>query len=446
MKKIIFSVILTLIFLTIFISCVNEKRLSQSNAHEENVINDSDDNTENDLGNNTEIGSDNNTKKDIGSNADINSNNDSTDTSTKDMFLSNIPYDKNIKYTSSINGNLANGSCVVDDENFIYYINVKDENKLYKIDKNGNNKQLVYEEKIENLQYFNGKLYFLISKEIEKDPSGFPIYDKYICSVDNDGNNFVQIIKDREIIKFLVLNDKIYYIAYSGTGENLGLSLSSGKYDLFCYNTIYKEKSTIYETILITDVRHFNSPLLINENKIYFKAWTGEVIEYNTEKNISNIILENESDYYTHTSDFIVCNNMIIFACSDGSKYPDAKIEIYLKDLKRPEDKPLLVFTQIEITDMIMSFNVNDNYIFLTYTPFDEIVSEKSKINFIRMKHDGSEIVKIKEIYCSEIGNLTIGEVYLINDKLIFLHKWGDVLGKIIKIIDFDGNDINWDI
>ncbi len=447
MKKIIFSVILVLIFLTVFISCVNEKKPSQSNAHEENVINDSNDNTENDLGNNIEIGSDNNTEKDIGSNTDNNSNNDTTDTSTKDMFLSNISYDKNIKYTSSINGNLTNGSCVVDDEDFIYYINVKDENKLYKIDKNGNNKQLVYEEKIENLQYFNGKLYFLISKEVEKHPSGYPIYDMYICSIDKDGNNFVEITKDREIKNFLVLNDKIYYIAYSGDGEGLEYDLPSGKYDLFCYEIKSKQKSTIYEVIQVGDhIRSFSS-LLLNDDNIYFKTWYAGIIQYNTKTGIIKTVLSKTSDYYTGTGNFIIFNNSLIFTCIDDRKYPDSKTEIYIINIKKPEDKPLLIFSEIKITDMIMNININDNYIFLTYTPFDEIVSEKSKIIFIRMKHDGSEVVKIKEILCGEEICISVGEIYLIGDKFVFLHRLGDsVLGKLIKVMDFDGNDINWDI
>jgi len=445
MKKIIFSIILTLFFLTVFMSCVNEKKPSHSNAYEEDVNNDSDDSNKKNLSNNNENDS-NNTEKDISNNTEDNSNNDTTDNSTKDVFLRNIPYDKNIKYTSSTNGNLANGSCVVDDENYVYYINVKDDNKLYKIDKNGNNKQLFYEEKIENLQYFNGKLFFLISKEVEKHPSGFPIYDKYICSIDIDGNNYVEITKDREIKNFIVLNDKIYYIAYSGTGEGLGLDLPDGKYDLFCYDTISKKKSTIYETVFVTDIRHYNSPILINESNIYFKTWNGEVVEYNVEKDSTKIILSDKNDYYTATGDFIIFNSKLIFTCIDDRKYPDSRRDIYITDIKETEDKPLLIFSEMKNTDMLMSVNITDNYIFLTYTPFDEIVSEKSKIIFIRMKHDGSEVVKIKEILFSEISNLKVGEICLINDKLIFLNRWGDKLDKIIKVIDFDGNDLNWDI
>lgn len=442
MKKIIFSVILVLIFLIVFMSCVNEKKPSNSNAHEEDVNNNSDDSNKKDLSNNNENDS-NNTEKDIDNNTEDNSNNDATDKFTKDLFLSNIPYDKNIEYTSSISGNLTNGSCVADDENSIYYINVKDESKLYKINKNGNDNHLIYDGKVENLQYFNEKLYFLRSEEIGKDPSGIPMYDTYICSIDTDGNNYVEITYDREIKSFLVLNDKVYYIAFSGNGD--GLDLPSGKYDLFCYDTISKKKSTIYETMFVVDIRHYNSAILVNEDNIYFNTWNDGVVEYNTKENSTKSILNSESDYYTGIGDFIVFKNKLIFKCKDDRKSPN-KVGIYIKDIKKPEDKPLLVFSQIKNTDMIMSINITDNYIFLTYTPFDEIVSEKSKIIFIRMKHDGSEVVKIKEILFSEITNLKVGEICLANDKLIFLNRWGDKLEKIIKAMDFDGNDLNWDI
>lgn len=93
-----------------------------------------------------------------------------------------------------------------------------------------------------------------------------------------------------------------------------------------------------------------------------------------------------------------------------------------------------------------MHYNITNNYIFFAYTPYDEIVEGRSKIVIVRVKHDGSEAVKIKEIDCREIGNWTQDQMYIVDDKLIYFnrHYWEDEADKMIRVMDFDGNDINW--
>ncbi len=118
---------------------------------------------------------------------------------------------------------------------------------------------------------------------------------------------------------------------------------------------------------------------------------------------------------------------------------------IYIKDINK-DDEDLCIFTELKQTDMLMSININNNYVFLTYTPHDEIKEGKSKVVFVRMKHDGSEVVKIKEIYRREIGNISQGELYLIDEKIMFIDRWEHEINNRIKIMDFEGNELDWDI
>ena len=95
-----------------------------------------------------------------------------------------------------------------------------------------------------------------------------------------------------------------------------------------------------------------------------------------------------------------------------------------------------------------MRYNITDNYVFFAYTSYEEVAKERSKIFIVRVKHDGSEAVKIKEIDCREIGNWTQDQMYIIDDKLIYFnrHYWEDEIDKMIRVMDFDGNDMNWEI
>ena len=446
MKKIICLVILIIAFLIVFISCINKNNPSNSEIDKGNDISDNKHNEEDALDINSDkknaIDNFNNDKEDLDNKSDNNSNNITEEFENYRLF-GNIPYDKSIKYTSSINGNLSNRANIADDENYIYYINVNDENKLYRVNKDGKDNKLIYEESIRELQCYNGKLYFLKSVEVEKDPSGFPIYDNYICSIDSDGNNYKEITYDREMKKFLILNGKIYYIAFSGLGE--GLDLLAGQYDLFCYDIESKKKSTIYKFIQIGEDWILDSTLNANGDNIYFLTWFDGIIEYNIKTNNSRVILDEDSDYYTIITNFIVLNDKLIFKCKDD-RTCNNEWKIYLKDIKYDEDKTLCIFSQIKVKEMLMSVNINDSYVFLTYMQFNNI-PEEAKIILVRMKYDGSEVVKIKEIPCMQPDIRPVGQIYIIDDKLIFLNSLGGgTLENMIKIMDFDGNTLDWDI
>lgn len=407
MKKIILSIALIFVFLLICTSCINKNNPSNSDMYNEEKIHEN-----------------------------------ISDNSTQEIFLSNIPYDKSINYITKINGNLVNGSNIADDEKNMYYINIKDENKLYKLDKEGINNQLIYGESIEKLQYSSEKLYFLKSEKSEMlFSSGLPIYNTYICSTNSDGTDYEEILNDKDIKNFLVLNDKIYYIAFSDEYNDEGME----RYDLLCFDIATQNKYLVYENVKITNMITSNNPIISNKDNIYFITRNSGVVEYNIESDSIKNILNDSDDYYTLLTDFIICDDKIIFKCKNDRENP-IKWSIYIMDITKLDDKPLCIFSEIDSSDMLMSVNITDNYIFFTYTLTEEINSGKSKIIFVRMTHDGSEIVKIKEIYCEKITNISIGEIYIIDDKLIFLNNHTNMMNEKIRIMDFDGNELNWEV
>lgn len=110
MRKSIFLVVLIIAFLTIFISCTNKNNPASSNTNKENDIGE---NKENPLDLDREDiadNSNNDNEKDLDNNNKNNFNN-----IADDRFLSDIPYDKSIEYSTNINGNLANGFNVASD-------------------------------------------------------------------------------------------------------------------------------------------------------------------------------------------------------------------------------------------------------------------------------------------------------------------------------------------
>ena len=434
MKKIFFLVILVVFILIMFVSCINENKPLNSNIDEQNDISKNDDKTlDLDISENEE-NSNNDTKND--------KNNDTI----RNLFLSDVPYDKSIEYITNINGNSAIGANVVEDEEYIYYVNIKDEKKLYRIKKDGKDNRLIFGERVAKLQYYNEKIYFLRFEKVGEEPSGFPIYDSYVCSIDRDGNNFEEIIKDGEIRNFIVFEDRIYYIAYSGLGE--GYILPSGQYDLYCYDTGSKEKSTIYEIIQIGDIPRYDSSLISNKNNIYFETIFDGIVEYNIETNESRVILNKKNEYYTDIKGLMIYDNKLIFDSIDKFKSSDENEELLIEDLRKSNEYLLNIFSIIRDSGRILCANSNNNYIFFAYTLNDEVESEKSKVTIVRVKHDGSEAVKIKELTCREIYHLPVGEIYLVNDKLIFFnsHYLDDEINEMIKVMDFDGNELDWDI
>lgn len=438
MRKVVFSIVLALIFLTFIISCVNDSNHSNLNIHEGNSISD---NKEDTLNSNKKETTDNNNEEDLDSDKENISINTTEDFESK-TFLSNIPYDKTIEYKTNINGNLTNRSYAVEDDDFIYYVNIKDEYKLYKINKSGNGNQLIYGEEVRGLQYFDEKLYFLKFEEREKYNFDFKIYSAYICSIDRNGNNYVEIISDKEIKNFLILKDKIYYIALSEKEDDMIL----GIYNLFCYDISENGKNTIYENVYVEGSPSFCYPIIYSGDSIYFMASHNKFVEYNIQTNSVKTVLSTEADYI-HINNVIVYGNKIIYK-SKNDKDENVGWDLYIVDVTEPEAEPLCLFPESNYPCMMMSYNITDNYVFLSYTKYDKTVPEKSDIVIIRMKHDGSEAVKIKELFCREIYHLPVGEILLINDKLIFFnsHYWEDETNEMIKIMDFDGNELDWDI
>ena len=434
MKKSIFLIILVLAFLTIFISCFNENSPSNLNINKEDSL----DSDKKDISNNSN-------EEKLDNDTENNPSSTSKD-SLKDMFITDIPYDRSIKYTTNINANSAIGANVIADENYIYYINIKDKYKLYRISKDGKNKTSIYGERVDKLQYFNGKIYFLNSEKFKEDQTDVYIYDSYVCSIDKDGNNFVEIIKDADIRNFIAIKDKIYYIAYSGLGE--GYNLPSGQYDLFCYDTKSKEKSTIYEIIQIGDLPGFDSSLISNGDNIYFETMYDGIVEYNIETNTSRVILSKNNEYYTSISGLMIYDNELIFNYIDNINLSDEKEEICMINLRKSAENLLSLFSEIGKIGRVLCSNTNNNYVFFAYTLYEEIESGRSKITIVRAKHDGSEAIKIKELFCRQIYHLPVGEIFLVDDKVIFFNSyyWDDEIEEMIKVMDFDGNELGWDI
>lgn len=90
-----------------------------------------------------------------------------------------------------------------------------------------------------------------------------------------------------------------------------------------------------------------------------------------------------------------------------------------------------------------MKITVSEDYLFVMI--IDDIYNENLNLNIIRMKHDGSDNVKIVQMNMPSPGSYFPNFMQIVKDKLI-IYKYDENWNSLIIDTDFYGNTLNWDI
>ena len=350
----------------------------------------------------------------------------------ENFFLTNIPYDKSIIYKTNLNANLSNDNGVTSDESYIYYINIKDDDKLYKMNKSQNISEKIFDESVSNIYLYDKKIYFIQYDNTENENS--LICKSSISCVSTNGVSKNVIIEKNNILCFVIHENNIYYIAHSNELNEKGLE----RFDLYKYNLLINENTLIYKNVCSSLYAPISIKIMLNNEKIYFFDFDFNYIEYNTVKMQFKTMIEN--NYYKNLTVY----NGYIYYHDKNSSISNSKWNISRKKLDC-SDTSSEIFSEFDSDDMLMNMNVTDNYIFIIYATKHEI-NNGSNLFVLRMKHDGSELVKIYEIPCKSIGNISLGFIYTVDDKIIIFNRKTIEKNDNIIVLDFDGNRLDWDI
>lgn len=317
----------------------------------------------------------------------------------------NESYDKNINYTTNIFANMVNGNKVIEDENSIYYINPKDENKIYVINKDGKNKKKISDKiAYKNLYDYNNKIYFLTELKENSEESKLSI-----GYTTKDGLDYKILKNNKNIVSFIINDEKIYYIANSEEQDLEGF---------YIYN-LYSSDLLGNEEILIEKNINPEYNLILDKSNLYY--FVGGFVEYNINNKSKNVLNINNLELYTFL---------------DENKY---KIDI--KNLEKEIEKMLE-------SHYIRGYNLTEKYIFFISETTKDIPEDKYVLSIFRIKHDGTQLVSICDIdYKNIVTNIINESIYTIGNKLIFIDSSNNIESKnMIKIFDFDGNYIEWDM
>lgn len=350
-------------------------------------------------------------------------------TSDKPDYLIGIPYDKSIEYKTNLSSNIANGNYVVHDEYFIYYINNSD-GKIYKINHDGQNREVLYDSSAERLFLYNDEIYFIKTNIVGK----LKISNE-ICSIDKSGNNLKIVLEADDILNFNIYNDIIYYNASSNVNSD-GI-IPYKIHNLFKYNLNTNEKSIIYEDISCNVMGVGIHQIIIENDKIYFDAFVDEYIkmmEYDIKNNTVRCILDNQAT-------IINDNNMFFYTVYDKEKNLNKLCKLSInEDIANAKD---IFFAKDNIN--MQRIALNEKYIFLMYNEYS--LTGDVKLNILRIKHDGSEVIKIVEYDSEATSSYFYGYMQLVNDKLIvYDYNFKKNPEYSITVMDFDGNLLDWDM
>jgi hypothetical protein len=310
--------------------------------------------------------------------------------------------------------NQANGGFFDYDSKNIYYIN---DGKLYSISRTGTYKKLLFDElNVSSFKIYKDKIYLLNYSSYKNEDFNI------LYSIDNNGENLKLIEGDdfhsytHKLRKFILYKDNIYYLR-DNYGDD-GMLHTVFKYD------IENKSSNKNFNILTTES---SEPIEYN-NKLYFRdgLQNDRLIEYNGD-NIKFIVFNKENN---HKEKYITSIQIV-----NGYIYYNSKNHIS-RDKLYESIKPEIILDNEDC--MISSINVTKEYVFF----INILRNEKNDviIRYNRMKHDGSDLKTIFEDKFNTLSNIAPMSIYII-DNLIFYRLWETYE---IKVMDFDGNAIDW--
>jgi hypothetical protein len=323
----------------------------------------------------------------------------------KDKTIKKVPKNKS--------PNQANAGMIDYDDQAIYYT---DNGKLYTISKDGKDKKILFDKyDVYSFEIFEGRIY------IEFKSKG--LYG--ISSIDMNGKDlkYIDINNINSDINwfngFNMCNNYIYY--YLG---NYGSD--SQIYSDFNMVYRYNIKNNKIDDKFNILVGNMSLPVVYN-NKLYLQdsEHLDRLIEIDDNNiNYINFKISEHKDQYT--------TSIQIF---DGYIYYHGKNYICRDNLISAEKTELILQNEGYI---IGSMNVTTEYIFFNNVMFEE---DKTTVQLNRVKHDGTEMKTIfVDILKKENTHMASSPIYVVDDLIFYRLRESDK----IKVMDFDGNILDW--
>ena len=318
------------------------------------------------------------------------------------------PYDTTIKYNTNHSANTANGGSIVADNEFIYYT----KNGLNRIDKHGKNSEQILCFEVSNLFLYNDEIYYYGKDGFNNDS------ERGIYKLDKNTLK-TELIINTALCEFIVLNDCVYFTDTNETGKILSY-----------YNLTTSEKNIVDKNL---ENNRDNDALINNNDKIYYVTREGDV--------------QNLIQYDVKTSDKKVISSSVSWEVFDLNY---SKKQIYNHILYANNGKTIIkmslennnsweeVFPRLDDNGYVVTQCVTDNYIFF-FTNYFSLNYIYHDFHIFRIKHDGSEITNIynSKQHMTDAGSTGLfARMYIVEDKIFF----GD------KVLDFDGNVLDWDM
>ena len=313
------------------------------------------------------------------------------------------------KYLSEISSNLVQSGIVCEGNDVIYYYDSNDE-CINSIDKKGYGKEKIIDVRATNLFYHKGKLYF----------RNF-LPDKYradLCSVNIDGTDY-RVIKEGVKNTFYIYDDILYY--------------NSLDFSLYAYDVNSKSHS-----LLMDQLGPEILGSLIYKNKIYY---------YSGREGVYGNVLEH--DFINKTEKVHPVEGGSYLTFYDEGLYFDSNDYISRYNINTEENTQIFNVRQNNIATEFIS--ITKDYIFFTgqelnsqgnlIMGIDINGMEKNTYKLYRINHDGSKFMTIYENDVEKF-NIIDDRIFVTNN--IDYSKKKD--GTYLKVIDFDGKELGWDI
>jgi hypothetical protein len=330
-------------------------------------------------------------------------------------------------YLCNVNlpSNIINGSYIVYDENYIYYINHADSNNLYKIDMNGKKSELLYNGDVSRLYIKDNNILFI--NKIND--------DKELYSIEKDGRNLKKILADKEILNYSVFENTIYYIAPDGKQADYIIPYKI--HNLYSYDITESKINLVFENVACYMNSPVVSPVIINDKKVYFGIFNlnsgileYEYLKYDIESRADSILSKLSPQAISDNTKFFSYENDSDVQCIYSMQNDDAGT---LKTIYKNDD----------IRNSIMKMAASEHYLFVMI--IDDIYNENPNLKIVRMKHDGSDIVKIAQMDLPSFGSYFPNCMQVVENKLI-IYKYDENWNPSIIVMDFQGNTFDWDI
>ena len=350
--------------------------------------------------------------------------NETKEQTTKEDILSKLQ-DNSYRYNVNLPSNIINGSYIVYDESYIYYINHADSNNLYRVDMKGKKSELLYNGNVSRL-YINDSNIFFINKIND---------DNELYSIEKDGKNLKKILADKEILNYSVFENIIYYIAPNGKQADYIIPYKI--HNLYSYDMTESKINLVFENVACYINSPVISPIIINDKKVYFEIFklnSGvleyEYLKYDIESRADSVLSKFSPQAISDSTNFFSCKNDSDVQCIYSMQNDDI-------------DTLKAIYKNDDIKNSIMKMAASEHYLFVMI--IDDIYNENPNLNIVRMRHDGSDIVKIAQMNLPSFGSYFPNCMQVVENKLI-IYKYDENWNPSIIVMDFYGNALDWDI